>query len=202
MPSMIAGDSACADADDGFGGGSAQQAAAHVGGAEAVLQVHGRAQAVHLGADEVAGEHALQQALIVAPGRVAGGGGAAVAGGDELEGLRLGRAHAAGHQAQALRALLHLNDRADKVAFFAPELQQAAAMLLGDRVAGGAHVKEDAAILKQCGGGMVGEILFDGLGQLGRGGSVDTPTAMRRPYQPCRARRAVMCAVWWRECQS
>ncbi len=37
-----------ADADDGIGRGSLEQAAADVGGAEAVLEIHGRAQAVDL----------------------------------------------------------------------------------------------------------------------------------------------------------
>jgi len=159
------------NADDGVGSGAAEEAAADVGGAEAVFKVHGRAEGVNLGADEVAGEHALKQALIVAAGGVAGGGGAAVAGGDEFEGLGLGRAHAAGDEAQAGSALLDLDDGADEVTLLAPELEEAAAMLLSDRVAGRAHIKEDAAILKEGGGGVVGEILFNGFGELGRGGS-------------------------------
>ncbi len=122
-------------------------------------------------ADEVAREHALEEALVVAAGGVAGGGRAAVAGGGEFEGLRLGRAHAARDEAQALRALLHIDDGAHQVALVAPELEQAAAVRLGDGVARGAHVEEDAAVFKQRGGGVVGEIGFDDLGQLrGRGG--------------------------------
>ena len=37
-----------ADADDRIGRGSLEQAAADIGGTEAVLEIHGRAQAVHL----------------------------------------------------------------------------------------------------------------------------------------------------------
>ena len=71
-----------------------------IGGTEAVLEIHGRAQAVDFGADELAREHALQQALIIAARGVAGSGSAAVAGGHKLQRLRLGRAHAARHQPQ------------------------------------------------------------------------------------------------------
>ena len=84
-----------ADADDRVGRCSLKQAAAHVGGAEAMLEIHGRAQAVDLGADKFAGERAFQEAQIIAAGGVARGGSAAVAGGRELQRLRLGRAHAA-----------------------------------------------------------------------------------------------------------
>ena len=74
-----------AHADDRIGSRAFEQAAAHVGGAEAVLEIHGRAQAVDFGADEVARQHALEQALIVAAGGVAGGGSAAVAGGNKFK---------------------------------------------------------------------------------------------------------------------
>ena len=56
-----------AHADDRLGRRAAQQPSAHIGGAEAVLQVHGRAQSIHFGADEGSGQHALQQPLVVAP---------------------------------------------------------------------------------------------------------------------------------------
>ena len=65
-----------------------------------------------------------------------------------------------------MRALLHLDDGAHQVALVAPELQQAAAVRLGDGVARGAHVEEHAAIFKQRRCGVVGQIVFDGLGQL------------------------------------
>ena len=207
-----------ADADDRVGGGSVEQAAANVGGAEAVLEIHGRAQAVDLGADEMAREHALEQALVVAAGGVAGGGRAAVAGGHEFERLRLGRAHAARDEAQALRALLHVDDGAHEVALVAPELEQAAAVRLGDGVARGAHVEEDAAVFKERGCGVIGEIGFDwpavscagarvelgdagtpSDGLLSMGWSAGGHDAL---YQPMRSRRLVMWATWWRECQS
>ena len=150
-----------------------------------MLQVHRRAQAVHLGADEVAGQHALQQPLIVAAGGLAGGGSAAVAGGNQLQRLRLGSAHAASRQAQALRALLHVGHGADQVALLAPQLQQAAAMLLAHRIAGRAHVEEHTAILQQRGRRVVGEVCFNCLGQpLGRrslsvGGHLPLPALTR-----------------------
>ena len=81
-------------------------------------------------------------------------------------------------------------------------------MLLAHRVAGGAHVKQHTAILQQRRRRMVRQIFFDCSAgtQPGRGSA----TGLRRggtfaaiaPYQPCRARRLVICAVWWRECQS
>ena len=134
-----------------------------------MLQIHRRTKAVHLGTDELAGQHPLQQPLIVAPGGLARGGRAAVAGGNHLQSLRLGRAHAASGKAQALRALLHFDDGTHQVALLAPQLQQAAAMLLAHRVVGAAHVEEHAAILQHRGCGVVGEVGFDGLGKpLGR----------------------------------
>ena len=63
-----------ADADNRIGRSSLEQAAAHIGGAEAVLQIHGGAQAVDLGAEEVTREHALKKVLVVAAGRVARSG--------------------------------------------------------------------------------------------------------------------------------
>ena len=80
--------------------------------------------------------------------------------------LRFGCAHAPRDEAQALRALLHIDDGAHQVALFAPKLEQAAAVRLGDRVARGAHVEEDAAVFKQGGCGVIGEIGFDDLRQL------------------------------------
>ena len=131
-----------------------------------MLEIHGRAQAVDLGADEGAGKDALQKSLIIAARGVASGGSAAVAVGDEFEGLRLGCAHAAGDEAQALRALLHFDHGAHQVALFAPELQQAAAVRLGDGVAREAHVEENAAVFKQSRGGMIGEIVLRGFGRV------------------------------------
>ena len=69
-------------------------------------------------------------------------------------------------EAQALRALLHIDNGAHQVALVAPELQQAAAVRLGDGVARGAHVEENAAVFKQGRRGVIGKIVFDDLGQL------------------------------------
>ncbi len=190
-----------ADADDRVGGCSLEQAAAHVGGTEAVFEIHGRAQAVDFGADEVAREHALEQPLVVAPRGVARRRSAAVAGGRELQRLRLGCAHAARDEAQALRALLQIDDGAHQVALFAPELQQAAAVRFGYGVVRGAHVEEDAAIFKQRRGGVVGQIFFDLLREL-RGRCSLGPGGHFLVYQPMRERRLVMWAVWWRECHA
>ena len=97
---------------------------------------------------------------IVAAGGVAGSGGAAVAGGHDLERLRLGGAHAAGGEAQGLGALLHIYDGAKQVALFAPELENAAAVRFAHSVMGGAHIEEDAAVFKQRGCGVVCEVFF------------------------------------------
>src|SRR5258708_24449401 len=78
--------------------------AAHIRGAKAVLEIHGRAQAVHFRSKEHAGQGAFEEALIIAPRGVTGGGGAAIAGGNKFQSLRLGRAHAAGQPGAALRA--------------------------------------------------------------------------------------------------
>ena len=146
-----------------------EQAAANIGGAEAVLEIHCGTEAVDFGADEGAGEDALQQALIVAARGVASCGGAAIARGDEFEGLRFGRAHAPGHDAQALRARLNLDDRSHEVALFAPKLKQAAAVGLGYGVVREAHVEQNATVFEKGGGGMGCEIVFEDFGEFGSG---------------------------------
>ena len=78
-----------------------------------------------------------------------------------------------------------------------------------------AHVEDDAAIFEQRGPRMIGEIGFDRLRQQRRRSRFvtcapgDTLLSMGcfagvhgLFYQPCRARRLVMWAVWWRECHS
>ena len=65
-------------------------------------------------------------------------------------------------QAQALRALLDFNNRAHQVAFLAPQLQQAAPMLLAHCVVGSAHVEEHASIFKQRCRRMVCQVVLDG----------------------------------------
>ena len=126
-----------------------------------MLQIHGRAQSVCLGAYKAAGEDSLEQLHIVAARGVAGSGCTAVAGGHEFKRLRLGGAHAAGGEAQALGALLHIDHGAEQVALFAPELQNAAAVGFAHSVVGGAHIEENAAILEQRGGGVVCEVIFN-----------------------------------------
>jgi hypothetical protein len=106
-----------------------------------VLKIHGRAQTVDLGADEASVENPLEQAEVVLAGCVACSRGAAVVGGDELEGLWLGNAHAARENAQAMRTELQIDDGTDDVALFAPHLEQAAAMLLAHRETREAHVE-------------------------------------------------------------
>ena len=160
----------CAHANYGMGRGSLEQASADVGGTEAVLEIHGGAQAVDLRAQEMPCEHAIEEALIVAARGVAGSGSAAVAGGNKIEELRPGRAHLARGQTQRLRAWLHSDDSAHEVALLAPKLEQAAAMGLGDGVARGAHVEEHAAIFKHSRAGVRGQIRFDDPGQLRGGG--------------------------------
>src|ERR1700739_510495 len=97
----------CAYANDGFSSGAAEQVSANVGGTEAVLKVHSGTKAVDFGAKESASEDALKQGLIVAAEGVAGGGGAAIAGGDQFEGLQLCDAHTPRHHAQKLRTLFN-----------------------------------------------------------------------------------------------
>ena len=182
------------DADDGFGGGATEEAAANVGGAEAVLEIHGRAKAVDLGAEKSAGQDAFEQSLIVAARGVAGGGSAAIAVRDKFESLRLRSAHATGHDAQALSAWLNFDDGADEVAFFAPKLEQAAAVGFGDGVAREAHVEEDAAVFEQSSGGVGGEIFFEDFGEFGSGWCVDC-RGHERPTSSAARARFVMCAV-------
>ena len=139
--------------------------------------------------------------MIVAARGLAGGGGAAVAGGHQFQGLGLGRAHAAGGQTQTLRPLGHLDHGADQVALLAPQFEKAAAVRLAHRIAGGAHVEEHTAIFEQRRRRVVCEIFLDALGQV-RGRRSLNARRHAGSYQPCRARRPVMCAVWWRACQS
>ena len=127
-----------------------------------MLEIHRGAEAVDLGADELAREHALEETPVVAAGGVASGGSAAVAGGSQLKESAAWPRPCAGWQGAGIARVLNSDDGADQVALFAPQLKQAAAMGFGDGVAGSTHVEEDAAIFKQCGGWMVGQIFFDG----------------------------------------
>jgi hypothetical protein len=112
-----------------------------------VFEIHGRAQTIDLRANEISAQNPLKQPEVVFAGCVAGGGGAAVVGGDEFKGLRLGDAHAARDYPQTIGAMLEIDNGANKVALFAPHLEQAAAVLLADGETSEAHVEEYAPIL-------------------------------------------------------
>ena len=169
-----------AHADHGIGRGALQQSAADIGRAEAVLEIHGRAQAVDLRAEVMPRKHALEQALVVAAGGVAGSGSAALAGGDEFKKLRPGRAHLPRGQAQGLRAWFHVDHGANQVALVAPELEQAAPVRLFDGAARGAHVEQSAAIFKESRGRMGGKIRLDCLNELRRRNGFNAGTSCNR----------------------
>ena len=90
-------------ANHGIGRSPFEQTAADVCGTEAVLEIHGGAQAVDFRTHEMPREDALEEALIIAARGVACGGSAAVVRRGEFEELGLGRAHLACGQAQRLR---------------------------------------------------------------------------------------------------
>ncbi len=98
------------------------------------------------------------------------------------------------------RSLANLNYGADQVALFAPQLEQAAAVRLAHGVARRAHVEEHTAVLKHSGGGVLSKVVVDCAGKLRGGDGGVEPGPSVAPTSPCRARRLVMCAVWWREC--
>ena len=152
-------------ADDRVGGCAAQQPPAHIGRPKAVLKIHRRAESIHLCVEESPCKYTLQQPLVVAAAGIACCRCPPVAGGNKLQRLRLGCAHAPRHQAQALRTLLHVNDGAHQVPLFTPKLQQAAPVRLAHRVVSDAHIEEDTPIFKQSCRGMIGEITFDGFGE-------------------------------------
>jgi hypothetical protein len=71
-----------------------------------------------------------------------------------------------------LCARLNLNDGSHEVALFAPKLEQAAAVGLGYGVAREAHVKENATIFEEGGGGMGCKVVFEDFCEFGSGWSV------------------------------
>jgi hypothetical protein len=125
-----------------------------------MFEIHGRAQAVNLCADEIPAEDSLEQAKVVLASGIAGGWSAAIVGCDELKGLRLGNPHATREDAEASCPVLEIDDGADEVAFLAPHLQQATPVLFTYGIARQAHVEEHTPILEQRGGWMVGQILL------------------------------------------
>ena len=148
------------NSDHRVNSGAEMKLAANIGGTEAVLQIHGRTQAVDPGANEVPAKDSLEQAEVVFTGSVASGWGTAVVGSDELKGLRLGDAHAAREDAEALCPVLQIDYGTDEVAFLAPHLQQATPVLFAHGEARETHVEEHAPIFEQRSGGMVGKILL------------------------------------------
>lgn len=114
---------------------------------------------------------ACSRAEVAAAGGVAGGGGAEFGVGDEGEGLRLAVAEAAGFEAEGIAARLDGGDGADEIFLVGPKMEEAAAVVGGDGALGEAEVEEEAAVFKDGGVGMVGEEVFDGLGEGGGGWS-------------------------------
>ena len=96
----------------------------------------------------------------------AGRGGAAVAVGDQLQGLRLRLAEAMDAEAQGAVARGCGGDTADEIAIFCPEMQGAAAMLGCELVLRFAHVEDGFAVFEDCGVGMLGEKGFERGGDL------------------------------------
>lgn len=74
-------------------------------------------------------------------------------------------------------------------------------MRLGHRVVRDAHVEEDAAILQKRRRGMAREVVLNLLSKLASGWR-HLPGTCGTAYQPMRARRPVMWAVWWSECHA
>ena len=71
-----------------------------------MLEIHCRAEAVDLEADELPREHTLEKTAVVAARGVASGGSATVAGRSKLKELRTAYSHAPRGEPQTLRALL------------------------------------------------------------------------------------------------
>ena len=160
-----------ANAENGPGGLAFRQNAAGVGGAEAVLEVHGGAEAFRDPAGEVRGEGLFEGAKVAAAGGIARGGGAEVWIGDEGEGLGFGLSEAAGFKPERLAARLDGGDGTDQVFLVGPEMEEAASVVGGDGAVGEAEVEEEAAVFKDGGVGVVGEEVVDGAGQCGSIGS-------------------------------
>ncbi len=146
----------------------AHQQASRIRGPKAVLQVHGRAQALHFVFVEVTAEQPLQQLQIPGPGEGASSGRPQVAIFDHLERLRALRTQAAHADAQRLFASFQAHHGADHIPLFRPQMQHAAAMLGRDRVMGCRHLEEHTAILKQGGARIVGKKLLQQTGEFRR----------------------------------
>jgi hypothetical protein len=159
-----------ADADDGPGRLAFGEEAASIGGAEAVLGIHGGTERFGRPARKLRREGLLEGAQITAAGSIARGGGAEVGIGDEGEGLRFGLAEAMGFEAEGIAARLDGGDGADEIAVLGPEMEEAAAVVGGDGAAGEAEIEKEAAVFEDGGVGMIGEEVFDGVGERGGDG--------------------------------
>ncbi len=149
------------DGDDGPGLLALDERAAGVGGAEGFFEVHRGAEGVGLPVGEVAKEDAIEHAEIVDARGFAGGWGAAVFVGGELEGLGFGLAEAVGGEAEDSVASGGCGDAADEIAVFGPEVEGAAVVLGGEGVFCGAQVEEDFAVFEEDGVGVLGEEGFE-----------------------------------------
>ncbi len=139
-----------------------EQRASQVGGAEALFEIHSGAEAVGFPVWELALENSFKRALVLGAGCIAGGGSAAVAGGDEFEELGLGLAEALRAEAEGVCARSCGEDAADHVALLRPEMEGAAVVVGAEGVFGGAEVEEDFAVFEDGGGGVFCEEGLDG----------------------------------------
>ena len=220
------------DRDDGPGLLTLDEEAAGVGGAEALLEVHGGAEACRLCLGELAQEGAFEDLDEAGAGGFAGGRGAAFAVAGELEQGGFGVAELEDLEAEGMGARFGGYDAANEVAGVAPEVEGAAAVGWVEGVAGVAEVEEGLAVFEDEG---VGPLVEEGLNGVedefgglrldcsgGRHGNSIRQAEKRAkgrgkrrqarctalgfagglPYQPLWARRWVMWATWWRACQA
>ncbi len=124
------------DGDDGPGLLALDERAAGVGGAEGFLEVHGGAKGLGVPVGEFALEDTVKDTEIFGPGGFAGGRGAAVLVGGDLEGLGFGLSEAMRGEAQDSVAEGGGGETTDEIAILAPEVEGAAAMFGRERVFG------------------------------------------------------------------
>ncbi len=195
-PSIVAWLSLGVDSDERPALLPAHQQAARIRGSKAVLQVHRRTQALYFVIVEVAGEQPLQQGQIPGPGERAGCGRPLVAISYHLQRLRALHPKTANPDAQRLFARFQTHHGADHIPLFGPQMQDAAAMLGGDRVVRGPHLEEHTPILEQGGAGMVQRKIAPANGRVPWGRIQGFPRASTcATYQPMRADNWVTCAV-------
>lgn len=88
----------------------------------------------------------------------------------EIERARFTGTHTAGGEPKQTGTWLELSDGADEVALVAPELEQAATVGEGDRVARSTEIEERKSVFEDERVGMRGKERSDGLGEGLRGG--------------------------------